>query len=226
MYEAMYEPMKLFLASIVGPAFVAWLVSYFTVRHRLTEEQAKGIIRAEIEEGLVKLKADFEQKQDKLRHDLHRESVMHEVKFRKLYDNAAEGVSKIFLGMSKLRACLDDFAFCVENDPDRRSVSASSLELATREFKDACTNYQLFLPASLFAQIKQFDDLVFSAEMACVHAGACDNIWKQGVGDRKQAEEKWNQAKALLKTQLSPLLEGIHADFQKLLGYSNISMSP
>src|SRR5260370_5198585 len=121
----MDEAVKYLLLSIVTPAGVAWLVSILTAKHRLREELARGMIRAEIEEGLAKIKADFDQKQEKLRHDLHREAVVHEIKFRKLYDKVSTVVTVTFRLLTKTYLSGMEFIQAVGIKEDLRKTAYS-----------------------------------------------------------------------------------------------------
>jgi hypothetical protein len=69
------------LTQLCLPVLVAWLVSRWTLRDRITVEQAKGLIQ----EGLARMKAQ-----------LDREAKVHEIKFRKLYDNMSTVITNTY----------------------------------------------------------------------------------------------------------------------------------
>jgi hypothetical protein len=203
-----------------GAAFFIGIAAWIT----------KTIISRQLSLELERYKNELKDKADRELERVRTEGKMraleHEVRFRKLHEKVAESVATVFLAMSKLHSSLSEFAFCLENEPERRPEAGKRLTQATQEFKVAYGDHRLFLPTAIYQQIKKFDDLVFNASMGCVHAAACDKIWRDGGGDKLKAEQSWIKAKDLMANQIAPLLEKIQSGFQELLGCPNFETSP
>ena len=69
---------------------VVLIVAKWTITAKIDEEHVKEIVRAEIDEGLVRIKAQ-----------LDAEATVHEIKFRKLYDKVSTVIETTFRLLTK-----------------------------------------------------------------------------------------------------------------------------
>ncbi|CAN5407065.1 hypothetical protein BH10PLA2_BH10PLA2_37290 [soil metagenome] len=59
-------------------------------------ERFKGVVRAEVEQSLQKERLDADRSMEALKHAMQRERIVHEIKFKRVYDQVAEVLDEVF----------------------------------------------------------------------------------------------------------------------------------
>jgi hypothetical protein len=205
--------------SVIGSGVVAYLVSRWTTRANIETEEFKGLVRAEIEPELIRIKADFDQKQDALRHDLQRAAVVHEIKFRKLYDRVSTVVEDTFKHISDAYRrgglLVEDLEW--EGAPDKKKRYEDF-----RQAFDFVVAYvfenRIFLPKMLHDAVNRFMDPLR------------ENATKFRTGWKKQergggGDDFWGEASDHFRKTIMPLYEELCTAMQVFIGLEERSAS-
>ncbi len=214
---------KLLLSGAISAA-VALLVTWLRGRNAVTQEQlksdlmheqerTKGTIRAEIEEGLQQTKAEADQKLEALRHDLKREALVHEVKFRKLYDRVATVIDEIF---SKLTTTYKyGMTLVAELEP----AGDESKEEKYRRFANAFNDLhsyilhnRIYLPGRIHRVINPFMDKL--KETAIVFRRG----FQQQARNLPVNGDYWGRANDAFTNTIMPLYERLCGELQAFIG--------
>lgn len=151
-----FESDKFWAAVIGGGA--AWGVAKITTRSKIDEVQAAGLVRAEIEESLQKERLDADRRMEALKHELQRERITHEIKFKGVYDQVAENIANLFkLAGNVYGAGRQYFAsFTLADTP---KIILERMGTYDREFRDIqlfIYGNRVFLPRSIHLALESF----------------------------------------------------------------------
>ncbi len=150
----MDEPWKS-LALLFGSGFIAWLTSKLTMRANIHTEWFKGTVREAIEPRLIDLKAKWDRDLEKRRQGWQREALIHEVKFRKLYDRVSVTVARSFRLVTEAYDSGSKLISVVDNDGISKDVKAQQFVKDFNDVQKFILRNRIFLPRQLHLALEK-----------------------------------------------------------------------
>lgn len=190
--------------TVAAIAALAWLVKSL-MTHLLDKdvEQHKALLRAKTDAELEKLRAVLE-----------RESLEHEVKFRRLDEQVAEHLGEIYAKLFKLYESASKYVAIMEHsgEPSKEEKFKTVVE-ANREFWDYFLPNRLYVPQRLFKRIRTVAD-----GLANVVGDFTRGRVREEQGRRLPEEDYWEKAYETFEKEVTPLFTDLVAEFQRRLG--------
>ncbi len=192
----------------VAIAALAWLAKSL-MSHLLDKgvEQHKAVLRAKTDAEVEKLRAVLE-----------RESLEHEVKFRRIDDRVAEHLGEIYARLFKLYESASKYVAILEHsgEPSKKEKFKTVVE-ANREFWDYFLPNRLYVPPRLFKRIRTVAD-----GLANVVGDFTRGREREEQGRRLPEEDYWMKAYETFEKEVTPLFTDLVANFQRRLGIDDL----
>jgi hypothetical protein len=162
---------------------------------------------------LQQAKAEADQKLEALRHDLKREAVVHEVKFRKLYDRVATVIDDIF---SKLTTAYKSGMTLVaefEREGDEpKDEKYRKFAGAFNDLHDYIFHNRIYLPSRIHRVINPFMDQLKETAV----------VFRRGLQQRASNiptnGDYWGRANDAFTNTIMPFYERLCEELQAFIG--------
>ena len=203
---------------------VAGLVALNTVIAGLAAALAKWLADISSQRIARTEQAALDERVRKIESQIARESLEHEVRFRRIYNEFADVLSDVYDKLFVLFECsyrfvrLGDDLQIIENadtrTPQEREEDAhGKVDEANRAFKESFFRKRLYIPKDLFLAVRDFHSDLIGTVSKFTHDLACAR--KTG---KHMDSDKWQSIMDRLNNEHTRLLDEITEAFQSRMG--------
>jgi hypothetical protein len=168
--------------------------------------------------------ADLDERVKKIESQLAKESLEHEVRFRRIDKEVADVLSNVYDRLFVLFECSHRFvrlgaALQIVDQSDTRTAeeregeARSRLEEANRAFKEGFFRKRLYVPKDLFLSVRAFHGNLIGTVSEFTRSLA-----RARETGRSIASDEWRATMDRLNNEHTHLLDGITEAFQKTMG--------
>ncbi len=191
-------------------AVIAWL----------TKSLLGQFLKKDVEQHKALLRAQTDAELEKLRAVLERESLEHEIKFRRIDDRVAEHLGEIYARLFRLYESASKYVAILEHsgEPSKEEKFDIVVE-ANREFWDYFLPNRLYVTPTLFKRIRAVADGLDKV----VGIFARGRV-REEQGRRLPDEDYWMNAYSTFEKDVTPLFTDLVLEFQRRLGISDLEV--
>jgi len=198
----------------IAASAIAWLM-----RSLIT-----NVLNKDIAQFKARLQHDNAIEMERLRGDLRILSIEHEIRFRSIHERQADALAGTYARLYEVQRAVGSYVSIIErSDEPSKADKLKIVGDAYEEFRSFFFPRRIFLPPMTAEAVRRTADKL--AEIT--------NVFTQGQRREQQRhrahpqhdEDYWTKAYELLKHEVPPLLAQLEADFQRLLGVTNLGTS-
>ena len=205
MWQAIVEAFAQLGVFATGVLALGWL-SRSLVTHFMSKD---------IEKFKIELMAQSDVAIERMRSDLTKHALEHEVTYRRVDAKVAEHLAEIYYRLVTFYDSVCSYVHPFEWGGEPRK--AEKLEItrkASEEFRTYFRRHRVYVPDSLHSRVSEFNDKL--VDIATKFAAGLE---RQSRGDYEK--DHWSEGFRAIKDEASPLFTAIVADVQKRLGVAD-----
>jgi hypothetical protein len=210
-----FEKIMLTVAATLAASLIsgiwAFVVSRHTARSNLTLEQVRAMYRGEIDERLHELRVASDHKLEALKYDLSRQALVHEIKFRKLYDRVSDVVQELFRLVTRAYVTGGVFVSPLDWDTIPKEEKGRVFGEEFNALVSFIRDNRIFLPKQLHNVVNRFMDPLRDTGQEFMWALRDEVKGKDTI-------ESWTKANAAFKNTIMPLYEALCREMQTFIG--------
>lgn len=188
----------------IGVAALAWLAKSL-MTHLLSKD---------IEQWKAQLDAQNKLEIEKLRADLAKQALEHEVKYRRVDEKVAEHLAGIYQRLFRFYESVSNYVAIIEysNEPPK-DAKLTTVADANGEFWEYFLPNRIYVPPKLYQEIRKVAN-----KLADITKDFSSGLRREekGIGDLE--EDYWGKAFRAVQDEASPLFTTLVHEFQKRLG--------
>ncbi len=206
------------LVEVLGVAGILVAALAWLTRTLLTHWMDK-----EVEKHRAALQAENAAATERLRSELRRQSLEHEVKYRRNDDRIAERLDQVYRRLQRFYECAHAYVNVVgySDDPPKEAQLEESRK-ASKRFWDYFIAQRLYIPPALFKATRAFAD-----KLKDVVDDVTKNLRRQRDGMPAADADFWSKAFSEIDKEQGPLFSSLVEEFQRRLGvFDSVRVGP
>lgn len=184
----------------------------------LTKSIVTHLLSKDIEQYKTTLRAQNDVEIERLRAALARESLEHEIRFRRIDERIAEHTAEIYTRLFTLYETASRYVAILEfSDEPSKEEKLVAVVNANGAFWDYFLPNRLYVPPTLFKRIRSVAD-----KLARVVGDFREGYSREQQGRRPAGEDYWLEAVKKFESDVTPLFTELVREFQERLGVRDL----
>ena len=197
------------LGEVLGVAVIFVYALAWLTRKLLTHWMDK-----EVDKHRAALQAENAAATERLRSELRRQSLEHEVKYRRNDDRIAERLDQVYRRLLRFYECIVSYVKAVEHsDEPPKDAKLHETRSASKRFWDYFISRGLYIPPALFKATKAFAD-----KLTSITNDFTENLRRETHGMEPDDIHFWSKTFSEINKEQASVFSSLVEEFQRRLG--------